>query len=93
MALRFEWDAGKASANFRKHGVSRQEASTSFADPVSITIADPDHSIAEERYLLIGASVRRRLLVVSHTEQADTIRIISARTAARTERKIYDEEL
>jgi uncharacterized DUF497 family protein len=73
--------------------VSFQEASTAFADPVSITIADPDHSIVEERYLLIGASVRSRLLVVSHTEQADTIRIISARQAVRAERKIYEEEL
>ena len=92
MALSFEWDQGKAAANLRKHGVSFQEASTAFADPISITIEDPDHSTAEQRYLLIGASVGGQLLVVSHTERGDTIRIISARAAARAERKIYEEE-
>jgi len=55
MALSFQWDPRKAAANLRKHGVSFQEASTAFADPASITIPDPDHSITEERYLLIGA--------------------------------------
>ena len=92
MGLRFEWDLTKAAANFRKHGVSFQEASTAFADPASLTIADPDHSIAEDRYLLIGVSIVGRLLVVSHTEREDTIRIISARAAAPRERKCYEEE-
>ena len=92
MALRFEWDPGKAAANFRKHGVSFQEASTALGDPFSITISDPDHSVAEERYLLVGVSMRGRLLVVSHAERGDAIRIISARAAARSERKVYEEE-
>ena len=92
MALEFGWDPRKAAANLRKHGVSFPEATTAFADPRSIAIPDPDHSAEEERYLLVGASHRSRLLVVSHTEQGNTIRLISARKATRNERTIYEEE-
>ena len=92
MSLRFTWDPAKATANLRKHGVSFMEASTAFADPLSITIPDPDHSVSEERFVLIGLSNRQHLVVVAHVERGDLIRIISARPANRYERKTYEEE-
>jgi uncharacterized DUF497 family protein len=78
MSLRFTWDPKKAAANLRKHRVGFPEAATAFADPLSITIPDPDHSIGEERFVLIGQSDRRRLVVVAHVERGEVIRIISA---------------
>ena len=68
MALTFEWDQKKASSNLRKHGVSFKEAATAFGDPLSLTIPDPDHSIGEDRFVLIGESQKERLLAVAHTE-------------------------
>ncbi len=68
------------------------EASTAFGDPLSITIPDPDHSLTEARYLLIGLTDRQHLVVVAHTEQADEIRLINARLAAPRERQAYEEE-
>ena len=65
---------------------------TTFADPLSLTVPDPDHSQDELRYLLIGLSTRGRLLVVAHVEQPDQIRLISARPATRRERYAYKEE-
>jgi uncharacterized DUF497 family protein len=92
MALRFTWDPRKAAANKRKHGIDFAEAATAFADPLSLTIPDPDHSEAEDRFLLVGRSVRERLLVVVHVERAaDEIRLISARRATRRERAQYEE--
>jgi hypothetical protein len=91
MALRFLWDARKAASNRRKHGVGFQEATTVFGDSLSVTIPDPDHSVEEERFLLLGLSNRRRLLVVSHSERGESIRIISARRADRLERWMYEE--
>jgi uncharacterized protein len=91
MSLRFTWDPAKAAANLRKHGISFMEASTAFADPLSITIPDPDHSVGEERLVLIGRSDRQHLVVVAHAERGDLIRIISARPANRRERKTYEE--
>jgi hypothetical protein len=93
MSLKFTWNPRKAAANLRKHGVGFPEAATAFADPHSITIADPDHSAAEERFVLIGHSDRRRLVVVAHVERGDLIRIISARLASRRERNTYEEEV
>ena len=90
MGLRFEWDGEKALANLRKHGVPFEEATTVFADPLSLTIADPDHSNDETRFLDLGLSHQRRLLVVSYTERGNEIRIISARFATRVERKTYE---
>jgi uncharacterized protein len=75
----------------KKHGVSFEEAATALSDPMSATGADPDHSIDENRYIIFGVSERARLLVVSHTDEGDIIRIISARLAGRGERKIYEE--
>ena len=91
MGLRFEWDPEKAEENARKHGVSFDDASTAFGDPLSITIADPDHSQREKRFLLLGLDRSGRLLVVIHTERGDAIRLISARTATRGERREYEE--
>lgn len=88
----FEWNRTKAAANKRKHGVTFEEAATIFGDRLALTFADPDHSIDEERWLTFGVSSHRRLLVVSHTEQHDRLRIISAREATRHEHKIYEED-
>ncbi len=91
MGLEFTWDPAKAAANFRKHRISFPEAATAFGDLHSMTIADPDHSAREERYLLIGMTRTSKLVVVSHTERGDMIRIISARRARRRERSTYEE--
>jgi len=92
MGLSFEWDPDKSKSNERKHRVSFEEASTAFADPLALTIYDPDHSDEEDRYLSLGFSDRNRLLVVSFTDRDQRIRIISARVASRRERKQYEEE-
>ncbi len=89
--MEFEWDPEKASSNLRKHKVSFEEASTALSDPMAATGTDPDHSIGEFRYVTFGISERDRLLVVAHTEQNETVRIISARLASKRERKIYEE--
>ncbi len=91
MGLVFEWDESKAALNGRKHGVTFEEASTVFADPLSVTIYDPVHSDDEDRYIVLGESQRRRLLVVVFTDRGDRIRIISARVASRRERKDYEK--
>jgi uncharacterized DUF497 family protein len=91
MALEFEWDDRKAKENLRKHGVSFHEAGTVLGDPLSMTYHDPDHSLAEHRYVTIGTSLSGRVLVVTHTERGDSVRIISARRATRQERKHHEE--
>jgi len=88
--LIFEWDFKKAKTNIEKHGVSFEEASTAFRDPLSLTIDDPLHSRDEERLVLIGRSYNNHLLVIVHTERGDNIRIISARKATKKERKYYE---
>ena len=85
--MKFEWDPRKAAANLRKHGVSFDEAMTVFSDWASITIPDPDHSEGEERFVIVGFSSRQRVLVVSHSERGDNVRIISARGADARERQ------
>ena len=90
--LRFVWDREKAAANLSKHGVAFDEAASAFGDPLSITVADPEHSIGEQRWLLVGQSAAGRLLVVAHTEAGDEIGIISARPATRRERQNYEED-
>jgi uncharacterized DUF497 family protein len=87
----FEWDQRKAAANLKKHGVSFEEAITVFADPVSMNMPDPDHSEGEQRFLVLGASVRSRLMVVSYTERSPKTRIINARLATRHERRQYED--
>lgn len=92
MGLTFEWDSAKDEQNIAKHGVSFSEAATVFADPLSLTVEDPDHSIGEERFITMGLSYRERLLVVAHRDHGDRIRIISARLATRRERRVYEKE-
>jgi uncharacterized protein len=87
----FEWDPEKASSNLKKHNVSFDEAATVFFDPLSATFDDPDHSIIEERYIMIGYSSQNSLLVVAFVEREKTIRIISARHATVFERKKHEE--
>jgi len=87
----FEWDAEKARTNLRKHRVSFDEAATAFADPLSLTIPDPDHSLGEERFVLVGLSNRGRIVVVAHVERDGRIRLISARLASKRERHRYEE--
>lgn len=91
MELDFEWDASKAKANARKHGVTFSEAATAFHDPLSVTVADPRHSLLEERLVLFGRSEQGRLLAVMHTERGFRIRIISARSMTPRERREYAE--
>ena len=89
--MHFEWDPAKARQNLHKHGVSFEEASSVFYDPLAVTGADPDHSEGEERLIAFGMSSQGRLLVVAHTERGEAIRIISARVATQSERQIYEE--
>ncbi len=90
--IQFEWDREKAKRNYKKHGVHFEEAATVFYDPLSATFDDPEHSIGETRLITIGFSSRSRLLVVSHTERGETIRIISARTATAHERRRHENK-
>lgn len=91
MSLKFEWDENKAKINKRKHGITFEEATTAFADELSITIDDPLHSEDEDRLILIGKSQYFNTLVVVHVERRDVLRIISARKATKKERKFYEE--
>jgi hypothetical protein len=88
--MKFTWDPAKAEQNLLDHDVSFQEATTVFGDALAATIPDPDHSIGEERLLTMGHSSAGQLLVVSHNEEGDTIRIISARRATSHERRDYE---
>ena len=90
--MKFKWDPVKARSNLRKHKVSFEEAATALKDPMAETGFDPDHSMGEERFVTFGVSERGRLLVVAHTEENDTLRIISARVASKGERRIYEED-
>lgn len=92
MALQFEWNYQKARKNLHKHRVLFEEATTVFGDPLSITISDPVHSSNEDRYVTIGESIHRRLIVVVYTERGNLIRIISARMATKREREGYENK-
>ena len=89
--MRFEWDENKARINITKHGVSFSEAETAFYDDAALVIDDPEHSVDEERFILLGMSRNARLLVVCHClrESEAVIRIISARKATKTESSYY----
>jgi len=89
--LVFEWDGRKARSNLEKHGVSFEEAATVFGDPLSLTIEDSHHLETERRFIIMGLSVRGRVLVVAHTERVERIRMISARMATSAERRQYEE--
>lgn len=88
----FKWDPEKAALNRRKHRVSFEEAVTVFYDPLSATFDDAEHSTGEQRLITIGFSSQGRLLVVSHTERGDALRIISARRATAHERKRHENK-
>jgi uncharacterized protein len=88
--MRFDWDPHKAARNQQRHGVSFEEAATVFDAILGWTFFDPDHAQDEDRFLTIGTSNLGRLLIVSHTEEDDLIRIISAREVTRRERRDYE---
>ncbi|MFH1076494.1 MAG: BrnT family toxin [Pseudomonadota bacterium] len=88
--MKFEWDPEKAKRNLKKHMVSFDEAATVFYDPLSATFDDVDHSIWEHRYITVGFSSRKCLLVVSHLDREKNIRIINARPATAHERKRHE---
>lgn len=90
--MEFEWDSKKAISNLRKHGVSFEEASSVFGDVLSAVYQDPDHSEKEQRFLIIGQSVRGRLINVAFADRGLRIRIISARKLTRLEKKLYEED-
>lgn len=90
MALIFRWDQWKAKTNLTKHGISFEEATSAFGDPLSITIEDADHSYGENRYILLGETLEHDLVIVAHTDRNGEIRIISARLATRQERRSYE---
>jgi uncharacterized protein len=89
--IEFAWDLRKAESNLAKHGVAFEEAQTAFLDECARLIDDPDHSIGEERFLLLGYSLQARCLLVVHCyrEAGSVIRLISARRASRKEERTY----
>jgi uncharacterized protein len=89
--MRFEWDENKATRNFVKHGVSFEEATTVFGDLLSETFDDPDHSVGERRFIIVGISEKGRILVVAHADNGEVIRLISAREPTHREREFYEE--
>jgi uncharacterized DUF497 family protein len=89
--VNFEWDPNKARKNHRKHRVSFEEAATVFGDPLALTYSDPDHSASEQRFITMGMSSAKRVLLVAHTDRGDTLRIIDARKTTPRERKHYEE--
>jgi len=90
--MKFEWHAQKAISNVRKHGVTFDEAKTVFFDPLGFSVFDPDHFDEEDRYVTMGMTDRFRLVIVSHTDRGDAIRIISARLPDAQEIKEYEDE-
>ena len=88
--MEFEWDPVKARDNETKHGVSFLEATEVFADNLSSSSPDPDHSVEEERFVIFGKTLRDRHLVVAFTERSGRLRIISARQMTRRERHAYE---
>jgi uncharacterized DUF497 family protein len=89
----YEWDAGKATANLKKHRVAFDEAATVFLDPLAMTYPDPDHSEGERRFITIGESAPGRVILAAHLDRGDHVRIISARRATRREAHEYKEAL
>ena len=86
----YDWDPGKAITNLQKHGVSFEEAITVFGDPLATTVLDCEHSVGEERWLTMGLSTRQRIVIVWHTNQGESVRLIGARPATPQERRVYE---
>ena len=92
MPVKFEWGGDKTASNVTKHGVTFDEASTVFGDPLAVIFDDEEHSLDEIREIIIGHSILERLLLVSFTERGeDTVRIISVRKATKRERKDHEQ--
>jgi uncharacterized protein len=89
--MTIEWDGRKAATNLKKHRIAFEDAATVFLDPLAMTFPDPDHSSEERREITIGCTMKGHVVFVSHCERAGRIRIISARSATRTERRQYEE--
>ncbi|HXQ69661.1 MAG TPA: BrnT family toxin [Pyrinomonadaceae bacterium] len=89
--MQFEWDEEKGTSNLSKHGVSFEDAVTVFGDPLSDALPDPDHSFEDQRFIIIGSTESGKILVVAHTDDSQTVRIISAREATHGERQFYEE--
>jgi len=91
--MRFQWDPNKNLVNIKKHKISFEEAKTVFYDDNARLIPDPEHSVTEERFIILGITNKLRLLIVVHTykENDDVIRIISARKVTKAESKYYYE--
>ena len=89
--MEFEWDEKKAADNLADHGVSFEEAKTVFDHPLYVDFYDPDHSIGEHRFIIMGESRQGRLLMVSYTERGDKLRLISARELTPAERRQYEQ--
>lgn len=87
----YEWDPQKSKLNLSKHKVAFEEATTVFNDPLSRTFDDPDHSLDERSFIIIGHSERSRLLFVCHTDDDKIVRLISAREVTPSERKHHEE--
>lgn len=92
MPYLFEWNAEKAADNLARHGITFDEGTEVFGDPLSLNMPDPDHSLVEERYLVLGLSRRGRVLIVSYAARGERTRIISVRFASRSERRSYEED-
>jgi uncharacterized protein len=90
--MQFEADPIKAAQNLKKHKVSFEEAASVFGDAMTLTFADPDHSVGEARWLMFGLSSKGRVLTVIYTERRGKVRLVSARTATKHERKVYEED-
>ena len=93
--LEFEWDKKKEKANVKKHGVSFDEARSAFFDEDAIQFYDPDHSDEEDRFILLGLSLKPQVLVVCHCfrESETVVRIISAREADKDEELVYWKQI
>ena len=89
--MQFEWDEEKAAINLKKHGISFNEAQTVWDDYFYIDLFDDEHSIEENRFIIIGESMNKRLLIVSYTERENRVRIISARELTPKERREYEQ--
>ncbi len=91
MLNKFEWDFQKAEINLKKHGISFEEAASVFFDDFSRIKWDPDHSIDEDRFIILGNSNKNKLLTIAFTDRNNKIRIINARKSTNNERKQYEE--
>ncbi len=88
--MKYEWDQSKATANFKKHGISFEEAKTVFDNILAVIFDDEAHSVGEKREIIIGHSKNNRLLLIAFTERSNAIRIVSARLATRREGEDYE---